>query len=192
MTVSDQLASMVERTDSFESTLTIDTTKPLMLVVEFQPVTITVGRSRAEVERLKRLTTRPAVSPTTQPARSPEPDFAAKRALAQDVAAGYEIDWRLLEAVWQVESGKSWHTRVTSSAGAQGPMQFMPGTWRRYGIDGDGDGAVDANNTYDALRGGARYLAANGAASGDIDRALFAYNHADWYVAKVKKIMNGI
>lgn len=121
-----------------------------------------------------------------------DPGLEAKRALAQDAASKYGIDWKILEAVWQVETGKRWDTSVTSYAGAQGPMQFMPGTWAAYGQDGNGDGVADVNNAYDALYGAANYLAANGANSGDNYRALFAYNHADWYVQKVLGVANSI
>jgi len=122
---------------------------------------------------------------------SSDPGFAAKRALVQRAAAAYGIDWKILEAVWQVETGKSWNTKVKSYAGAQGPMQFMPNTWRAYGQDGNGDGIKDIYNAEDALYGAANYLAANGAAT-NIDRALLAYNHAQWYVNKVKAVADSI
>ena len=121
-----------------------------------------------------------------------EPSLEEKRAIVQEVAAKYNIDWKLLEAVWQVESGKRWNTSAVSSAGALGPMQFLSGTWRAYGVDGNGDGTADVFNPIDALHGGANYLAANGADQGDIDNALFCYNHSSAYVAKVKSIMNSI
>lgn len=119
-------------------------------------------------------------------------DLATKRALVKKAAAKYNIDWKILEAVWQVESGKSWDTSTSSSAGAQGPMQFMPGTWAAYGQDGNGDGVSDINKAEDALYGGANYLAAGGASSGNVDQALFNYNHAQWYVDMVKGVANSI
>lgn len=121
-----------------------------------------------------------------------DPGLEAKRALAQEAASAYGIDWKVLEAVWQVETGKRWDTTVASYAGAQGPMQFMPGTWAAYGQDGNGDGVADVNNAEDALYGAANYLAANGASSGDNYSALYAYNHADWYVQKVLGVANSI
>jgi Transglycosylase SLT domain/CHAP domain len=72
----------------------------------------------------------------------------------------------------------------TSSAGALGWMQFMPGTWAAYGVDADGDGRRDPASPWDAIFAAARYLRANGA-PGDWDRALLAYNHAGWYVRLV-------
>jgi membrane-bound lytic murein transglycosylase B len=114
-----------------------------------------------------------------------------KRALVQKAAALYGLDWKMLEAVWQIESGKRWVTTVKSYAGAQGPMQFMPGTWRGYAVDGNGDGVANIYEAEDAVYAGARLLAANGGAE-NIDRALFAYNHAQWYVDKVKGIAASI
>lgn len=73
---------------------------------------------------------------------------------------------------------------VTSYAGAQGWMQFMPGTWAAYGVDADGDGEADPYNPRDAIFSAANYLSASGA-PGDWYKAIFAYNHADWYVAEV-------
>lgn len=121
-----------------------------------------------------------------------DPDLATKRALAQKAASRYNIDWKILEAVWQVESGKAWITPITSYAGAQGPMQFMPGTWSAYAVDGNGDGVADINNAEDAVYAAANLLAQAGAASGDVDSALFSYNHAQWYVDMVKAVANSI
>jgi membrane-bound lytic murein transglycosylase B len=98
--------------------------------------------------------------------------------------------WYLIAAVHKVESGQRGDTTVTSYAGAQGPMQFMPGTWRAYALDGDGDGKALVHDVEDAILTGANYLRANGAARGDHYRALFAYNHADWYVQKVLTVAN--
>jgi hypothetical protein len=58
-------------------------------------------------------------------------------------------------------------------------------TWDAYGRDANGDGRIDVYDPADAIPAAARYLVANGA-PGDYDRALFAYNHAGWYVARVK------
>jgi cell wall-associated NlpC family hydrolase len=71
-----------------------------------------------------------------------------------------------------------------SSAGAVGWMQFMPETWDGYGVDANGDGVADPNNPEDAIFAAAAYLSANGMPA-DTYGAIFAYNHADWYVAEV-------
>jgi hypothetical protein len=71
-----------------------------------------------------------------------------------------------------------------SSAGAVGWMQFMPETWAMYGVDANGDGVADPNNPEDAIYAAARYLSAAGMPE-DVWGAIFAYNHADWYVEEV-------
>ncbi len=95
----------------------------------------------------------------------------------QDAEAEFGIAWQYLAAINLVETGMG-RIRGTSTAGAQGPMQFMPATWEAYGAGGD------INDTHDAIMGAARYLAANNGAA-DIDHALYRYNHSDHYVRGV-------
>ena len=71
-----------------------------------------------------------------------------------------------------------------STAGAQGWMQFMPATWEAYGVDANNDGRKDPYNPVDAICAAANYLEASGARD-DLPGAIFAYNHADWYVDEV-------
>ena len=103
-------------------------------------------------------------------------------------AAGsrYGIDWRVLAAINRIETNFGQNTHV-SSAGAVGWMQFLPSTWRRWGTDASGDGIADPYDPQDAIFSAARYLDAAGA-QGDIRRAVFAYNHADWYVNDVLRM----
>jgi murein DD-endopeptidase MepM/ murein hydrolase activator NlpD len=100
-------------------------------------------------------------------------------------AAGtqYGIRWELLAAINEIETDYGRNLRV-SSAGAQGWMQFMPETWKSYGVDGNNDGLMDPYNPVDAIFAAARYLKAAGGDK-DIRGAIFAYNHADWYVDSV-------
>jgi soluble lytic murein transglycosylase-like protein len=106
--------------------------------------------------------------------------------------AGYQygIDWRVLAAINRVETNFGHNTHV-SSAGAVGWMQFLPSTWRRWGVDASGDGIADPYDPQDAIFSAARYLDAAGARS-DIRRAVFAYNHADWYVNEILSIAAAI
>ena len=96
------------------------------------------------------------------------------------------LSWTVLAAIGQVESDHG-RNAGRSSAGAYGPMQFMPATWKAYGVDGDGDGKADIMNPFDAIPGAAKYLCANGAGRGgkQLYNAVWHYNHADWYVQKV-------
>nr|WP_246852406.1 lytic murein transglycosylase [Patulibacter sp. SYSU D01012] len=100
-------------------------------------------------------------------------------------AAGvqYGVRWELLAAINEIETNYGRNLNV-SSAGALGWMQFMPATWNMYGVDANGDGKADPYNPVDAIFAAARYLKAAGAEQ-DVRRAVFAYNHADWYVDSV-------
>jgi hypothetical protein len=93
------------------------------------------------------------------------------------------LSWTVLAAIGQIESG---HGRNVgpSSAGAMGPMQFMPATWRSYGVDGDGDGKADIMDPFDAVPTAARYLCASGAGRGgsSLSSAIWHYNHSQSYV----------
>ena len=100
-------------------------------------------------------------------------------------AAGieYGVRWEVLAAINEIETDYGRNLNV-SSAGAVGWMQFIPSTWRMYGTDANRDGRKDPYNPVDAIFAAARYLAAAGYES-DVRRAVFAYNHADWYVDSV-------
>ncbi|MGA9761911.1 MAG: lytic murein transglycosylase [Gaiellaceae bacterium] len=108
---------------------------------------------------------------------------AELRALWQSAGVAYGIPWSVLAAINKIESNFG-RNMGPSSAGAVGWMQFMPGTWLRWGADYDGDGVADPWNARDAVYSAARYLAAAGGAS-DISRGVFSYNHAQWYVDEV-------
>ncbi|CAN5574852.1 hypothetical protein BH20ACT23_BH20ACT23_12200 [soil metagenome] len=92
----------------------------------------------------------------------------------------FRVDWRVLAAVNYIET-KFGKVKATSSAGAVGPMQFMPPTWRAYGMGGN------IRNDRDAIMGAANYLRASGATRGPagLRDALWAYNHSDHYVRSV-------
>jgi murein DD-endopeptidase MepM/ murein hydrolase activator NlpD len=100
-------------------------------------------------------------------------------------AAGiqYGIRWEVLAAINEIETDYGRNLNI-SSAGAVGWMQFMPATWKMYGVDANRDGEKDPFNPVDAIFAAARYLRAAGAEQ-DIRKAIFAYNHADWYVDSV-------
>lgn len=112
--------------------------------------------------------------------------------LYQRAAQRYGLDWTVLAGIGKVECdhGRSPAPACTqegavNSAGAGGPAQFLASTWRAHGVDGDGDGVADRWDPADAIFGMANYLRASGA-PGDYQRAIFAYNHAQWYVDEVE------
>jgi len=109
--------------------------------------------------------------------------------LFQASAARYcpGLSWTVLAAIGQIESADGTNMGP-SSAGALGPMQFLPSTWALWGIDGFGQtGKPDVMNPYDAVPSAARLLCADGATAGgkSLYNAIFDYNHADWYVNEV-------
>lgn len=127
----------------------------------------------------------------------------------------YGVPWNLLAAHHRVETRFSTLKVMVSPVGAAGHMQFMPLTWigwsypggnrlgnasipnkiltdpamikkyGGYGVDANGDGKADPWDIEDAIHSAANYLKANGAAEGRLRDAVFAYNHADWYVEEV-------
>jgi hypothetical protein len=109
-----------------------------------------------------------------------------------EAAQRYGLDWAILAGIGKVECD---HGRdpgpscaregVVNAAGAGGPMQFIASTWSRYGVDGDGDGRADRWDQADAIFAAANYLARSGAPR-DYRGAIFAYNHAGWYVTDVQ------
>ncbi|MFB4163728.1 lytic murein transglycosylase [Alteribacillus sp. JSM 102045] len=127
----------------------------------------------------------------------------------------YGVSWELLAAVHRVETVFSTMDKLESPEGAIGHTQFMPCTfigwgypgceekgnldvpkqiltdmsvinkYGGYGVDGNGNGRADPYDLEDAIYSTANYLASNGAAEGEEEKALFQYNQADWYVEKV-------
>jgi murein DD-endopeptidase MepM/ murein hydrolase activator NlpD len=123
---------------------------------------------------------RPAGIPPANPAVL---SFDQLRDLWQRAGSAYGVPWQVLGAINKIESNFG-QNMGPSSAGAVGWMQFMPSTWERWGLDADGDGNANPWDPEDAVFAAARYLAAAGAQE-DISRAIFAYNHAQWYVDDV-------
>jgi hypothetical protein len=99
------------------------------------------------------------------------------------------LSWTILAAIGTVESGNGANTG-RSSAGAEGPMQFLPSTFAAYGVAVGSGHTPDINSPADAIFSAARYLCAEGAGLGgqSLYDAIFAYNHADWYVREVLAI----
>lgn len=133
----------------------------------------------------------------------------------KSAAEEYNIDWQLLAAHHRVETRFSTMDTLVSPVGAEGHMQFMPCTfigWAHpsceglgegdipeeelkdpsaieefggYGIDANDDGIADPYDIEDAVYSAANYLSQNGAADGDLERAIFLYNRSDQYVEDV-------
>lgn len=138
----------------------------------------------------------------------------------KDAAEAYNIPWTLLAAHHRIETRFSTMDPLLSPAGAEGHMQFMPCTfvgWSYpgcsglgkgdipekdktdpaiikqhggYGVDANGDGIADPYDIEDAIFSAANYLSKSGAADGDIEKAIFHYNHSDKYVEDVLWFFN--
>jgi len=123
--------------------------------------------ARRELARLS--TPRPRSAFRTGPA---EP-AAQLRTYYGEAQRRFHVAWYVLAAVNSVESAFN-KLRNASTAGAQGPMQFIPATWHVYGLGGD------VHDPHDAILGAANYLAANGARTNERN-ALYRYNQSTLY-----------
>jgi soluble lytic murein transglycosylase-like protein len=95
----------------------------------------------------------------------------------REAQQAYGVQWQYLAAINLIETNMG-RIRGLSSAGAQGPMQFMPATWASYGRG-------DVNNPHDAIMAAGRYLKAHGAPQ-NMSRAIYAYNPSNLYVRAVQ------
>jgi hypothetical protein len=131
---------------------------------------------------------RPKHSPPATTSHVPSGRPASYIQLFQESAAQYcpGLPWTVLAAIGQIESGDRADPGV-SSAGAMGPMQFLPSTWAEWGITAFGEPSPpNIMDPFDAVPSAARYLcAAGGATAAGLPGAVFAYNHAGWYVTEV-------
>lgn len=117
---------------------------------------------------------------------TPEQRFAALARQAAATCPGLPPE--VLYAISETETRQG-RDKAASSAGAVGPMQFLPATWRAYATDGDGDGRLDIENPADAVHSAARHLCANGGADpARLRQAIWNYNHSDAYVEQVLRI----
>ena len=122
----------------------------------------------------------------TPPAVPEQRSYQQLLELWQAAGTAYGVPWQVLGAINKVESNFG-RNMGPSSAGAIGWMQFMPSTWERWGMDANGDGIANPWHPEDAVYAAARYLAAAGAHD-DLERAIFAYNHAQWYVDEILEV----
>jgi hypothetical protein len=133
--------------------------------------------------------------PNNQARKQIPPDFLE---IYREAGAKYGIPWNVLAAIHKRETnfgpttgpGDPRRKKMISNKGAIGPFQFLPATWKAYGVDGNGDGVADPRNVEDAAHSAARYLRDHGGQT-DLEKALWHYNHASWYVEEVLQIADG-
>jgi len=130
-------------------------------------------------------------APSALASASIPPDYLAWYIGAAQTCQG--LPWPVLAGIGKVESdhGQSGLPGVhagANTAGAEGPMQFLPATFGEFAVDADPAQPVSPYDPADAIYTAARMLCADGARGGrpaGINQAIFAYNHASWYVAEV-------
>jgi hypothetical protein len=150
--------------------------------------------SASKVVRLVSVTTSTASLPVDDANVSTAGRPGSYMQLFQESAAKYcpGLSWTVLAAIGQIESGDGTN-EGPSSAGALGPMQFEPSTWKIWGITAFGEtGAPNIMDPFDAVPSAARMLCGDGAAGGgqQLRQAIFDYNHATWYVDEVLSLAN--
>jgi hypothetical protein len=144
--------------------------------------------SPAGVQPAGTLPSAPPVSPLQSTALNlllgvfPVPPFLLP--IYHAAATDYDVPWQVLAAINEIETDYG-RNLSTSPAGAVGWMQFLPSTWAKFGVDADGNDAANPYDPVDAISSAARYLQAAGA-DRSLPSAIFAYNHATWYVNSVE------
>jgi Transglycosylase SLT domain len=125
----------------------------------------------------------PGMTPSTTATDDIPPEMLALYQQAAPTCPG--LPWTILAGIGKEETNHGRNTAV-SSAGAQCAMQFIPATFATYGVDGNQDGTIDINDPSDSVFSAAHYLCANdGGDPNHLYDAIYAYNHADWYVEAV-------
>lgn len=113
----------------------------------------------------------PSATPTTEPVQTAVAGASTKAQgtpgsfdeVYKQAGVKYGVPWEILYGLHIMETGgRDGAISSGYGTGAQGPLQFMPGTWASYGVDGNGDGATDINNAVDAIHGAANYISAHG------------------------------
>ncbi len=176
-TVEDRLARVTELLTAAQLTLDHLSARAKSLT-EAETARAALARARAAAAAVQAAAARAQATP-----RLPMTDYLRLYRGAALTCPG--LSWTVLSAVGQVESGHG-RNNGPSSAGAMGPMQFLPSTFAAYAVDGDSDGVADIWNPADSIFTAARYLCGNGAGTvRGVYGALWHYNHAEWYVRLV-------
>ena len=117
------------------------------------------ARRRAHLELSEHPPRQPALAHVRRDLNGPPPFLIS---IYKRAGQRYDVPWPVLAAINSIETDYGRNLSV-SSAGAVGWMQFMPGTWREYGVDANHDGKANPYDPTDAIFAAARYLHANGA-----------------------------
>ena len=189
--------SVSSTNEAFASNIKLATNSPSVLISDSKTSQIKPGESKIEREDREKAE---AQAKAQAEANSRNTVSRESRRIYNDpsnfdeiysrAGQAYGVDPRLIKAVHTVETGASGSTSRSSYAGAQGPMQFLPSTWRRHGVDGNGDGNADITNVEDAIFSAAKYLKDCGYP--DVRKALWGYNPSSSYYNKVMGVAHSL
>jgi len=190
----DNDAAVAETTVT-ASVLALDTNSPKVLTLKSNVSVITPGESKNQAEikaqkaaaaKAKALTVSTTSRDTVTRERRVYTDPTNFDEIYQRASDAYGVNPMLLKAIHTVETGASGSTTRSNASGATGPMQFLPSTFRAYGVDGNGDGIKDISNVEDAVFSAAKYLVACGYPN--VKTALWGYNPSTRYYTKVMSL----
>ncbi|MCX6808177.1 MAG: lytic transglycosylase domain-containing protein [Candidatus Berkelbacteria bacterium] len=184
---------------TIKTAFALDTTSPSIVVAQTKTLQIVPGESQNDKEIREQAE---AAAKAKAQAAAQKRDTASRELqrvytdptdfdtiyLRAEAALG--VDHRLLKAIHTVETGASGSTARMNPSGATGPMQFLPSTFRRHAVDGNGDGVADITNVEDAIFSAAQYLKDCGYP--DFRKALWSYNPSTAYYNKVMRIYDSL
>ena len=148
---------------------------PAVLTAVPAPVRSAIQDNLTAAQQIDTLNGPSSVLPHWRIIAPPGPDVLLAYYHEAEQASG--VQWQYLAAINLIETNMG-RIQGLSSAGAQGPMQFMPATWASYGRG-------DVNNPHDAILAAGRYLHTHGAPQ-NMGRAIYAYNPSNLYVRAVQ------
>jgi membrane-bound lytic murein transglycosylase B len=192
------MPALATDSDKFVSRIVLSKNAGIVNIAVSKPVIVpgeskvqTEARLQAEAEAKARAEAQKKVV-TVATSKKVYNDPADFDGIYQSAGARYGIDWRILKAIHYVETGCSGSTYKSSYAGAIGPMQFLPSTWRAYGVDGNGDSVKDISNVDDAIYAAANYLRASGGEMNNYKTSLWSYNPSSRYYTKVMTVAKSL
>ena len=191
--------NLVAETDVMNSSIQLDLTSSSTLSIE-RPISVIVP-AESTVQRLEReqseALARASAEASAKAIASRNTVSRERRVYSDPVdfdtiyhraESSIGVDWKLLKSIHIAETGASGSTGIANGSGATGPMQFLPSTFKRHAVDGNGDGILDITNVEDAIFSAAQYLKDCGYP--DVKKALWGYNPSTAYFNKVTRIYN--
>lgn len=180
---SNIFADMTEYTPKFVLNSEVSVIKPTQVVITIVPGESVVQKTEREAALAKAAEEKAVALKKKSNTIRVYSDPSNFDVIYQKAGAEFGVDPTLLKAIHTIETGASGSTNRSNPSGATGPMQFLPSTFRRHAVDGNGDGVKDIGNVEDAVFSAASYLKACGYP--DIKKALWGYNPSTRYFTKV-------